>query len=64
MAINTFIQYIKSEKFQQLGYKFIKFLTPRHWYQFADDAAVISCTTENESQILGVHLTDGAHGPT
>ena len=42
MVINTFIQYIKSEQFQQLGYTFIKFLTPRHWYQFADDAAVIS----------------------
>ena len=51
MVTNTFIQYIKSEQFENLGYKYLKFLTPRHWYQYADDAAVIS-GTENESQIL------------
>ena len=51
MTTNTFIQYIRSDQFVNLGYKFLKFLTPRHWYQFADDAAVIS-GTENEAQIL------------
>ena len=51
LIINTFIQSIKHEKYEQFGYKFIRYLTPRHWYQFADDAAVIS-GLERENQIL------------
>ena len=51
LTINTFIQYIKSPEFSQLGYYCIKSLTPRHWYQFADDA-VAATGTEHENQIL------------
>ena len=51
MVINTFIQRIKSDKFEQIGYKFIIFMSPRHWYQFADDAAVVS-GLESENQTL------------
>ena len=42
MCFNTFIQYIKSQNFQQLGFKFKANFEPRHWFQFADDASVIS----------------------
>ena len=55
MSFNTFIQHIKSEKYRQLG--FWKFsengipLNPIHWFQFADDAAVIT-GQEKENQIL------------
>ena len=42
LIINTFIQSIKHEQYEQFGHKFVKYLTPRHWYQFADTAAVIS----------------------
>ena len=42
MVINTFIQFIENEKYQQFGYNFIKYMIPRHWYQFADDAAVVT----------------------
>ena len=32
-------------------YKFMRYLTSRYWYQFVDDASVIS-GLESESQIL------------
>ncbi|CAB4005262.1 Hypothetical predicted protein [Paramuricea clavata] len=55
MFFNTFVQHIKSEKCAQLGFwKLIKIgipCNPIHWFQFADDAAVIS-SQENENQIL------------
>ena len=55
MSFNTFIQRIKSEKYSQLGFwKFNKTgipCNPIHWFQFADDAAVIS-SQEKENQIL------------
>ena len=55
MCSNTFIQHIKSEKFSQLAFCLksvhgVSF-TPPHWFQFADDAAVIS-GKEQENQML------------
>ena len=51
LIINTFIQHIKQKEYEQLGHKFSKFLSPRHWYQFADDASVIT-GQEYQAQIL------------
>ena len=50
MCFNTFIQHIKTEKYRQFGFSF-QFLNPIHWFQFADDAAVIS-SQESENQHL------------
>ena len=50
MCFNTFIQHIKAEKYSQFGFSF-KMLNPIHWFQFADDAAVIT-SQESESQHL------------
>ena len=50
MCFNTFIQHIKAEKYRQFGFSF-RFLNPIHWFQFADDAAVIS-SQESENQHL------------
>ena len=41
MCFNTFIQHIKADKYRQFGFTF-NFLNPIHWFQFADDAAVIT----------------------
>ena len=41
MCFNTFIQHIKADKYRQFGFMF-NFLNPIHWFQFADDAAVIT----------------------
>ena len=51
MIINTVIQHIKQKEYEQLGYKFSKYFSPRHWYQLADDASVIT-GQEYEVQIL------------
>ena len=51
LVINTFIQHIKQNHYNQLGYKFFSELIPRHWFQFADDAAAVSFL-ESENQIL------------
>ena len=50
MCFNTFIQHIKADKYRQFGFM-TKFLNPIHWFQFADDAAVIS-GQESENQHL------------
>ena len=46
MCFNTFIQFIKAEKFKQLGFSdhdgTNHLFNPVHWFQFADDAGVIS----------------------
>ena len=34
LPVNTFVQYIKSEKFTQLGYSYSEYLCPKHWYQY------------------------------
>ena len=55
MCFNTFIQSIKAEKFEQLGFSdhdgTNHLFNPVHWFQFADDAAVIS-SSERENQLL------------
>ena len=50
LCFNTFIQHIKSEKYQQFGFSH-KLLNSIHWFQFADDAAVIT-GQESENQHL------------
>ena len=51
LIINTFIQHTKQNEYEQLGYKFSKYFSPRHWYRFVDDASVIT-GQEYEAQIL------------
>ena len=58
LCFNTFIQHIKSEKFRQCGLYnkcivngTLFSLRQIHWFQFADDAAVIS-GQESENQVL------------
>ena len=50
LCFNTFIQHIKAEKYRQFGF-WCKLLNPIHWFQFADDAAVVS-GLESENQHL------------
>ena len=55
LCLNTFIQHIKVEKYSQFGFSTShgpgSSFVPIHWFQFADDAAVIS-GQEQENQIL------------
>ena len=50
MCFNTFIQHINAQKYRQFGFSF-QLLNPVHWFQFADDAAVIT-SQESENQHL------------
>ena len=55
LCFNTFIHYISHQKFKQFGYS-LDSLFPVHWFQFADDAAVIT-SLENENQLLLNHFS-------
>ena len=50
LCFNTFVQHIKSEKYQKFGFSY-KLLNPIHCFQFADEAAVIT-GQESENQHL------------
>ena len=51
LFINRFIQYVRQEKFSQLGYSLSKLLRPIHWFQFSGDAA-IATGQEYKTQVL------------
>ncbi len=51
MCFNTFIQHIKTDKYRQFGFS-TKLLNPVHWFQFADDAAVISGQDSENQHLL------------
>ena len=52
MLVNTYIQYIKSERFTELSFTTSHpLLRPKHWFQFAGDAA-ITTSKEYETKIL------------
>ena len=55
MCLNMFIQFIKAEKLKQLGFSghdgTNHLFNLVHWFQFADDCAVIPCT-EQENHLL------------
>ena len=50
LCFSTFIRCISDKKFNQFGFT-LGSLSPIHWFQLADDAAVITAL-ENENQIL------------
>ena len=51
MIVNTLIKTIDDEKIKLMGYSYCKSLLPRHWFQFADDSAVVT-STEIDNQLL------------
>ena len=56
LCFNTFLQHIKSEKYRQFGFS-LRFLNPIHWFQFADDTAVVS-GQESEIHYLLIALVN------
>ena len=55
LCFNTFIKHISDPMFTQYGFT-TSTLSPLHWFQFADDAAVVT-GHEQENQTLLNHLT-------
>ena len=56
MCFNTFIQYIRQEKYLQLGFsshdKLDCLFKPLHWFQFADGAAVVTISKQENHLLL------------
>ena len=55
LCFNTFIHYISIQKFNQFGFS-LDSLCPVHWFQFADDAVVIT-GLDKENQLLFNHFS-------
>ena len=52
--MNTHIKSIESKKIGCLGYVLDKILSPCHWFQFADDTAIITALEEDNQLIDNV----------
>ena len=51
LIVNTLINTIKSEKVACKGYVYNGALSPKHWFQFADDTAIVTAL-ERDNQLL------------
>ena len=54
LVVNTLVECIKQEKVNCLGYVSSELILPRHWFQFADDTAIVSALEEDNQ-----HLCNG-----
>ena len=54
MVVNTLIKTIESERVRCMGYSYCDALLPRHWFQFADDSALVTFTEEDSQSLLNV----------
>ena len=50
--MNSFIHSLQTKEFGQLSYRTSNLLTPRNWFQFADDAIAISATEYDNQTIV------------
>ena len=51
LCINTLVECIKLEKVKCLGYVSSEGTRPRHWFQFADDTAIVSALEEDNQYL-------------
>ena len=54
LIINTLIQSINNDKVKCLGYVYDVASSPRHWFQFADDTAIVSALQEDNQLLCNV----------
>ena len=54
LVVNTLLKAIDSEKVRCMGYSYCDTLSPRHWFQFADDSALVTSTVEDSQALLNV----------
>ena len=54
MVINTLIKTIDDKKVKCMGYSYCDTMNPRHWFQFADDSALVTSTEEDTQLLLNV----------
>ena len=56
LIINTPINAIKSEKIECIRYFYQNCLRPKHWFQFADDAAIVTALESDNQHLCNVFL--------
>ena len=54
MVINILIKTINDEKVKCLGYNYCNIMSPCHWFQFADDSALVTSIEEDSEVLLDV----------
>lgn len=54
MCINTLIKCIEDDRIRTVGYCYWDSLWPCHWFQFADDTAIVTATEEENQLLLNI----------
>ena len=54
MCVNTLINTIEDKSIKCMGYIAEKILSPRHWFQFADDTAIVTALEEDNQRLLNL----------
>ena len=54
MCFNTLLECIEDERIKCTGYVFSHLMTPRHWFQFADDSSIVTATEKDNQNLLNV----------
>ena len=54
MCVNTLIYTIEDKRIKCIGYIAEKILSPRHWFQFADDTAIVTALEEDNQRLLNL----------
>ena len=55
LVVNALLQTIDHEKIRSMGYSYSESIRPRHWFQFADDSALVTSTEEDSQALLNVY---------
>ena len=54
MCVNILIKTIEDKRIKCMGYVAEKTLSPRHWFQFADDTAIVTALEEDNQRLLNL----------
>ena len=54
MCVTTLIKTIEDKRIKCMGYVAEKTLSPRHWFQFADDTAIVTALEEDNQRLLNL----------
>ena len=54
ICVNTLIKTIEDKRIKCMGYEAKKTLSPRHWFQFPDDTAIVTAFEEDNQCLLNL----------
>ena len=54
LVVNLLLKTMHSEKIRSMDCNYCDSLTPRHWFQFADDSVLVTSTEEDSQALLDV----------